>query len=979
MRHWMKRSLAVLLCLVMLGTLLPAFAAGAEEIEVIPTEWETEEEGLIAIIGGETAELQASKPVITTQPKTTTVAEGETAKFTVAATGGSLTYQWYYRTSSSGEWSKSTGTGYNTATLSVKAVAYREGYQYRCLVKNSAGNVYTNNAALHIQGKPAITNQPKTTTVAEGETAKFTVAATGGNLTYQWYYRTSSSGEWSKSTGTGYNTATLSVKAVAYREGYQYRCLVTNSLGSIYTNNAALHILAKPAITTQPKTTTVAEGETAKFTVAATGGNLSYQWYYRTGSSGTWTKCTGTGYNTATLSVKAVAYREGYQYRCLVTNSLGSIYTNNAALHILSIPTITTQPTNVTIKEDETAKFTVKATGATAYQWYYRTSSTDSWHQSTLSTATKATLSLTAKMSRNGYQYRCKVSNATGCVYTDAATLIVLIGLPTIVTEPVSVSVKEGSTVSFTVVAEKADSYQWYWYKESESDWVAVGTAGGKTATLTYTDVDFSWDGYLFCCKVSNSKGYVWTDDVKLTITERIKPIIKTQPTDASVKEGGSASFTVSARHAESYQWYWYKASENLWSPISTASAKTATLSYTEVPYAWNGYQFRCKVTNSAGDTWSSSAKILVTERTEPAITGWPISRTVESGCPTSFSVTAKYADGYQWYWRKNSSSDWNAISTGIYATLSYASVDESWNGYQFRCKVYNSLTELYTPVATLTVTPANVTYRALLVGEVHFSRDDIATRNQGDVNLMANMLGSVTGPAGGSYTVTSKIDLDKAGLKSAISSTFAGADANDVSLFFIATHGATGFSSGEQAGRLTLVTATGTETMTIQELADCLNAVPGKVIVILGSCGSGSSIYGTNGAVAGSEEFFDAEAFNEAAISAFAALDGSGDASPNTGELRDSKFYVLTAAAHQEWSWGSNTKDYNYFTYYLCQGVLGDKPADASGNGTVTLSELYDYVYDNAIGPYYNEDDDKYYYQHAQVYPENSSYALFK
>ena len=275
-----------------------------------------------------------SKPAITSHPKTTTVAEGETAKFTVAATGGALTYQWYYRTSASGTWTKCTGTGYNTATLSVKAVDYREGYQYRCLVKNSAGSIYTNNAALHILAKPAITTHPKTTTVAEGETVNFTVKATGGNLSYQWYYRTGSSGEWSKCTGTGCNTATLSVKAVAYREGYQYRCLVKNSLGSIYTNNAALHILAKPAITTQPASKTAAAGTTVKFTVAATGGNLTYQWYYRVSSTGTWTKCSGTGYNTATLSVEAKAYRSGYQYRCLVKNTAGEVYTNAVTLTV---------------------------------------------------------------------------------------------------------------------------------------------------------------------------------------------------------------------------------------------------------------------------------------------------------------------------------------------------------------------------------------------------------------------------------------------------------------------------------------------------------------------------------------------------------------------------------------------------------------------------------------------------------------------
>ncbi len=881
-----KRSLALLLCLVLLGTLLPALPAQAEEIEIIPIEDPAEAEPVggdeIVVIGEEPAEPTGTKPTITTQPASVTKTVGDTAKFKV---------------------------------------------------------------------------------VASGATA------------YQWYWRKDSSASWAKSTLTGNTTATLSVEAKTSRSGYQYRCRVSNSSGYVYSSAATLTVTAKPVITTQPTSVTKTAGETAKFTVKASGAT-AYQWYWRKDSSASWAKSTLSGNATASLSVEAKASRDGYQYRCRVSNANGYVYSKAATLTVLSKPVITAQPTSQTLSEGATAKFTVKATGAAAYQWYYRTSSTDSWHKSTLSTATKATLSLTAKMSRNGYQYRCRVSNDQGYVYTDAAMLTVLIGLPTIVTEPVSVSVKEGATVRFTVAAENAESYQWYWYKASEGNWVAIGTASGKTATLTYTDVDYAWDGYLFCCKVSNSKGYVWSDDVKLTITGRIAPIIRTQPTDASVKEGESASFTVSARHAESYQWYWYKASENLWSPISTAGGKTATLRYSEIPYTWNGYQFRCKITNSAGDTWSSSAKILVTERTEPAITGWPTGRTVEAGFPTSFSVTAKYADGYQWYWRKNSSSDWNAIAKGTSAILSYAEVTTGWNGYQFRCKVYNSLAEVYTPVATLTVTPANVTYRALLVGEVHFSSDDIATRNQGDVNLMADMLGSVTGPTGGSYTVTSKIDLDKAGLTSAIANAFDGADANDVSLFFIATHGAVSYASGEKAGQLTLVTATGTERMTFQELADCLNQVPGKIIVFLGSCGSGSSIYEANGSAAGPEESFDAAAFTASAIDAFAALDPVA----NTGELRSSKFYVLTAAAHQEYSWGYSDNSCNYFTNFITKGCGSGKPADSNNNGTITLGELYRYVYDNCVAKAHHLDDDPTdYYQHAQIYPENSSYALFK
>jgi hypothetical protein len=60
MRQGTKRSLALLLCLVLLGTLLPALPAQAEEIEIIPIETPIEAEPVdeeeIVLIGEEPAE-----------------------------------------------------------------------------------------------------------------------------------------------------------------------------------------------------------------------------------------------------------------------------------------------------------------------------------------------------------------------------------------------------------------------------------------------------------------------------------------------------------------------------------------------------------------------------------------------------------------------------------------------------------------------------------------------------------------------------------------------------------------------------------------------------------------------------------------------------------------------------------------------------------------------------------------------------------
>ncbi|MBQ2062662.1 MAG: immunoglobulin domain-containing protein, partial [Oscillospiraceae bacterium] len=112
-------------------------------------------------------------------------------------------------------------------------------------------------------------------------------------------------------------------------------------------------------------------------------------------------------------------------YKCRVSNAAGYVYTSVATLTVSAKPVITTQPRSQTASAGATVKFTVKATGATAYQWYYRTSSTGTWAKSTLTGAKTATLTVKATAARNGYQYKCRVSNDNGHVYTSAVTLTV--------------------------------------------------------------------------------------------------------------------------------------------------------------------------------------------------------------------------------------------------------------------------------------------------------------------------------------------------------------------------------------------------------------------------------------------------------------------------------------------------------------------------------------------------------------------------
>ena len=171
--------------------------------------------------------------------------------------------------------------------------------------------------------------------------------------------------------------------------------------------------------------------------------------------------------------------------------------------------------------------------------------------------------------------------------------------------------------------------------------------------------------------------------------------------------------------------------------------------------------------------------------------------------------------------------------------------------------------------------------------------------------------------------------------------------------------------------------------------LASWLKQVPGQVVVIIDSCGSGAAVYNSNGgpgdAVAnasakGASADFSPEAFDEAVVNAFESED-KGVMAPGIDEgafVIRNKFYVLTASAYQEACWTKGDK-YSYFTKWLTDGIKtkGSMPADADKNKLTTLNELYKYIKKQGSKLEIEANGVKY-KQHVQVYPSNSGFELF-
>lgn len=85
-----------------------------------------------------------------------------------------------------------------------------------------------------------IIKQPTNITALVNETVSFSVVAEGEGLTYRWYYSSDKGVTWQTAGMSGMNTAIMSGTADMWRNGYMYRCHITDANGDIVISNEIL-------------------------------------------------------------------------------------------------------------------------------------------------------------------------------------------------------------------------------------------------------------------------------------------------------------------------------------------------------------------------------------------------------------------------------------------------------------------------------------------------------------------------------------------------------------------------------------------------------------------------------------------------------------------------------------------------------------------------------------------------------------------
>jgi len=383
------------------------------------------------------------------QPKDQTVTLGSKASFTVEAIGEGLSYRWQYSKDGGETWINATSSmsGYKSDTLVLTATKARNGYLLRCKVTNQSGNaIFSEAAMLTVEEAITFIEHPQAETVKLGNRAAFTVEAEGEIKSYQWQYQMVEGGPWWNCTKytQGYNTTELNVIAAEKRQGFLYRCRITDSYGNKYYSNTAeltVDIPESYAVLSQPKDTWVMPGKKTTFHIETQGEGLTYQWEYHKGvdKSGPeyyWIAMgSTTGCKTDTLTIAGVSgstNRDGWAYRCVVTDPNGYVYTTDHAFLYVASAQIDAQPEDANVAPGEKAFFHAEVSGEVVkYQWQYSKDGGKSWYSSSSATQgyntdTLIVASVSGSTNRNGFLYRCIITDSEGDrLITDPAKLTV--------------------------------------------------------------------------------------------------------------------------------------------------------------------------------------------------------------------------------------------------------------------------------------------------------------------------------------------------------------------------------------------------------------------------------------------------------------------------------------------------------------------------------------------------------------------------
>ena len=205
--------------------------------------------------------LVASRPRVTAEPVSIDLCPGGSGTLSVTATGVNLQYQWFRN-------GVAVSNAFNS-TLTFTNYSYDSDGQYYCIVSSNIPN--PNNCTITAQSRtvrvsgfrtPKVKENPRSGDACVGSTVTLVADFTGTGLSYQWFRNGSAL--------PGAVANSLTITNVSGADAGKYYAVATGTCNlMVASDTATVTVIAKPALTTQPKSQTLEVGQRLELTVNA--------------------------------------------------------------------------------------------------------------------------------------------------------------------------------------------------------------------------------------------------------------------------------------------------------------------------------------------------------------------------------------------------------------------------------------------------------------------------------------------------------------------------------------------------------------------------------------------------------------------------------------------------------------------------------------------------------------------------------------
>lgn len=562
----------------------------------------------------------AATPVTITNEPTGLVREpGQSATFTVGASGTTpYYYAWYFGTNAI--------AGANGASFTLSNVTTGDTGPYQVVVSNSVSSATSSVALLLVTNYPVvITNQPVDASVGAGGPASFSVGVTGTPpFRYQWFHEAA--------PVANATNQTLVVNNAQLTDAGIYSVQISNLNNTVTSSNALLVVTNIPVtITSQPLTTSAPNGGSASFTVGVSGTPpFFFQWFHDGAPIANATNQTLV-INNAQLSDSGI-------YSVQVSNVSNTVTSSNASLTVIPGPFTLLAYSNV---------------------WKYNQSNVN------LGTAWKDP----------GYEDSGWLSGP-GLLAVETAALPDTIRTPLLLTYPGNLTQTptyyfrtqvilsaSPATVSLAVSNVIDDGAVFY---VNGVEVYRIGVAAGPVAHTNVANrtvgdavnefVNFPTDQWIKGTNVlavevhqasTNSSDIVFGMKITATVQPLTSLSITSQPVSLTVGETAPAIFRVGVSGTGAiYQWLKDE------TPIAGATTSTYTIPVSAFTDAGS---YSVMVSNEINFLFSSNATLVVTNF-PIAITNQPAGSTNTTGTPVNFTVGVTGATPYFFNWFKDGS-----------------------------------------------------------------------------------------------------------------------------------------------------------------------------------------------------------------------------------------------------------------------------------------------------------------------------------